>query len=131
MQGGTPAIKATYGYHKQGTGYGYSGIKGLNALLGTVTTNQAAPIIVGARLRKGAANSARGAGKLVADLLANVSRLRSTDAAGMVLLRADSAYYGSANSCRPASAANFITGTSPAADTRFGSSNEADTTLRL
>ena len=86
-------IKATYGYHKQGTGYGYSGVKGLNALIGTVTTNKAAPIIAGARLRKGAANSVRGAGKFVADLLATVSRLRSADAAGMVLLRADSAYY--------------------------------------
>ena len=86
-------IKATYGYQKQGTGYGYTGVKGLNALIGTVTTKDTAPIIAGARLRKGAANSARGAGKFVADLLATVNRLRSADATGMVLLRADSAYY--------------------------------------
>ena len=36
-------IKASYGYQKQGAGYGYSGVKGLNALIGTVTTNDTAP----------------------------------------------------------------------------------------
>jgi DDE family transposase len=86
-------IKEVYGYKKQGSGYGYSGVRGLNALIGTVTTKDTAPLIAGARLRKGAANSARGAGKFVADLLATVARLRSGDAKGMVLLRADSAYY--------------------------------------
>lgn len=86
-------VKATYGYQKQGAGYGYPGVKGLNALIGTVTTNDTAPVIAGARLRRGAANSARGAAKFVADLLAAVGRLRSPGAGGMVLLRADSAYY--------------------------------------
>jgi hypothetical protein len=36
----------TYGYAKQGVGYGYTGAKGLNALLSTVSTPPAAPIIV-------------------------------------------------------------------------------------
>jgi hypothetical protein len=27
-------IRRTYGYAKQGSGYGYSGVKGLNALMG-------------------------------------------------------------------------------------------------
>jgi len=31
-------VKATYGYAKQGTGFGYSGVKGLNALIATVST---------------------------------------------------------------------------------------------
>jgi hypothetical protein len=31
-------IKATYGYGKQGAGYGYSGVKGLNALIATAST---------------------------------------------------------------------------------------------
>jgi len=31
-------MKATYGYAKQGACYGYNGVRGLNALLGTVTT---------------------------------------------------------------------------------------------
>src|SRR3954447_1091425 len=43
-----------HGYGKQGSGYGYSGVRGLNALIATVTTQQAAPVIVGQRLRQGA-----------------------------------------------------------------------------
>ena len=31
-------IRSTYGYAKQGSGYGYSGVKGLNALLATAST---------------------------------------------------------------------------------------------
>ena len=31
-------IRATYGYAKQGAGYGYSGVKGLNALLAALST---------------------------------------------------------------------------------------------
>jgi hypothetical protein len=89
-------IKEVYGYKKQGSGYGYSGVRGINALIGTVTTRQAAPVIAAARLRKGAANSARGAGKFTADLLATVARLRSAGARGMVLLRSDSAFYAHA-----------------------------------
>jgi hypothetical protein len=62
-------IRATYGYAKQGAGYGYSGVKGLNALLAALSTPGAAPVIVATRLRKGSANSARGAARLVADAL--------------------------------------------------------------
>ena len=89
-------IKEVHGYQKQGSGYGYSGVRGLNALLGIVSTATAAPIIVGSRLRKGAAGSPRGAGKFVGDVLATVGRLRSKTASGLVLLRADSAFYGHA-----------------------------------
>jgi len=84
-------IRSTYGYAKQGTGYGYSGVKGLNALLATVSTAVSAPVIVATRLRKGSANSARGAARLVADALVTT---RSCGAAGTVVLRADSAFYG-------------------------------------
>jgi hypothetical protein len=54
-------VKATYGCAKQGAGYGYTGVKGLNALLATLSTPMGAPVIVATRLRKGSANSARGA----------------------------------------------------------------------
>ncbi len=50
-------VKATYGYAKQGAGYGYSGVKGLNALIATVSSPLAAPVIVATRLRRGATNS--------------------------------------------------------------------------
>ena len=71
---------------KQGSGYGYSGVRGLNALFGIVSTPTAAPIIIGSRLRKGAAGSPRGAGKFVADILATVGQLRSAVATGVVLM---------------------------------------------
>jgi hypothetical protein len=83
-----------HGYAKQGAGFGYSGVCGLNALLATVSTGQAAPLIVAQRLRKGSANSARGAHRLVSDALKTVRRLGPrTGGAGRVLLRADSAFY--------------------------------------
>ena len=84
-------VRSTYGYTKQGTGYGYSGVNGLNALLATVCTASAAPVIVATRLRKGSANSARGAARLVADALVTT---RNCGATGTVVLRADSAFYG-------------------------------------
>src|SRR5882757_8402655 len=40
-------IVEVYGHAKQGSGYGYSGVRGLNALIATVTTAQAAPVIAG------------------------------------------------------------------------------------
>ncbi len=83
-------IRRTYGYAKQGSGYGYSGVKGLNALLGTVSSAGRAPVIVATRLRKGSANSARGAARLVADSLKTT---RACGVSGTVILRADSAYY--------------------------------------
>lgn len=87
-------IIEVHGHKKQGSGYGYSGVRGLNALLATVTTEHAAPIIAAQRLRKGPCGSPRGAARIVADTLATVRRLRDSDATGKVLLRADSAFYG-------------------------------------
>ena len=66
----------------------------MNALITTVTTDQASPVILGQRLRKGACGSPRGAARMVCDTLAAVRRLRSTVSTGKVLLRADSAFYG-------------------------------------
>ena len=87
-------IIEVHGYAKQGSGYGYSGIRGLNALIATVTTTAAAPVIVGQRLRKGACGSPRGAARMIGDTLATVARLRSAEATGKPLVRMDSAFYG-------------------------------------
>jgi hypothetical protein len=84
-------IKATYGYAKQGAGYGYTGVKGLNALIAIVSTPLSAPVIAATRLRKGGTNSARGAARLVADALVTA---KACGAGGLVTVRADSAYYG-------------------------------------
>ena len=88
-------IRQTHGYAKQGAGYGYTRVKGLNALLATICTPTAAPVIAAARLRKGAVNSARGAGKLVAEALstARAAGAGGPDRSGLVLARADSAFY--------------------------------------
>jgi hypothetical protein len=84
-------VRATFGYAKQGVGYGYSGVKGLNALIATVSTPSSAPVIVATRLRKGSANSARGAARLVADA---IKTSRACGMTGLAVLRTDSAYYG-------------------------------------
>jgi hypothetical protein len=79
------------GHAKQGSGYHYSGVRGLNALLAMVSTTQSAPVVVAEHLRKGSCGSPRGAARLVADALKVINSL--TDAP--VLVRADSAFYGS------------------------------------
>ena len=84
-------IKATHGYAKQGAGYGYTGVKGLNALLAIVSTPTCAPVIAATRLRRGGTNSARGAARLVTDALAVA---KACGGSGLVTVRADSAYYG-------------------------------------
>jgi hypothetical protein len=88
-------IRETHGYAKQGVGYGYNKIKGLNALLATISTPVAAPVIAASRLRKGSVNSARGAGKLLAEALgaAHTCGAGGPDGTGLVIMRADSAYY--------------------------------------
>src|SRR4051794_27786582 len=105
----------THGYHKQGVDYGYSKVKGLNALLAIVSTPVAAPVIAATRWRTGSTNSARGAstraGRPVtagtrgragctsaprgAPRRATAARVPAggAGATGMVTVRCDSAYY--------------------------------------
>jgi hypothetical protein len=90
------SVIEVHGYAKQGAGFGYTGVRGLNVLLATVSTGQTAPVVVAQRLRKGSVNSARGAQRLVRDALATVRALRGRQATSRVLLRADSAFYGHA-----------------------------------
>jgi hypothetical protein len=84
-------VRQTYGYAKHGAGRGYTGVKGLNALLAIVSAPGSAPVIAAARLRKGSTNSARGADRFVADALVTA---RKAGATGVLVLRADSAFYG-------------------------------------
>lgn len=93
------SVFEVHGYAKQGAGFGYTGVRGLNALIATVATDQSAPVIVAQRLRKGATNSARGAARLVTDALSALTKLGSHEADnadGKALLRADSAFYAHA-----------------------------------
>jgi len=85
-------VVEVHGHAKQGAGFGYSKVRGLNALLATLTTEAGAPVVVAQRLRKGACNSARGAKRLVGDAVKQARRLLGPEA--RVLVRMDSAFYG-------------------------------------
>jgi hypothetical protein len=85
-------IIEVHGHAKQGAGFGYSGVRGLNALLATLTTATSAPVIVAQRLRKGACGSPRGAKRLVGDAVRTTRRLLGKTP--LVLVRMDSAFYG-------------------------------------
>jgi len=56
-----------------------------------VSTPLAAPVIAATRLRRGPTNSARGAARLIGDTLRTVA---ACGPRGLVIVRADSAYYG-------------------------------------
>ena len=103
-------IIEVHGHQKQGAGFGYSGVRGINALLVTVSTQTSAPVVIAQRLRKGASGSPRGAARIVADALKTVTRLPGTSTTP-VLLRADSAFYGFAtiNAALTAGAAVSVT----------------------
>jgi len=87
-------IVEVHGHHKQGAAFGYSGVRGLNAILATVCTDTVAPVVVAQRLRKGNAGSSRGVTRLVRDALATTRRTHLAGRA--VLVRADSAFYSRA-----------------------------------
>src|SRR5512142_819242 len=85
---------------KQGAAFGHAKIasksllvRGLNILAATVSTPLAAPVVAAARLRGGNAGSARGAASLVAEA---ITTARLAGAAGLLVVRADSAYYAGA-----------------------------------
>ncbi|MFF4764388.1 IS1380 family transposase [Streptomyces sp. NPDC001292] len=101
-------IKPVHGYAKQGVGYGYNKVKGLNALIATLSTPLAAPVIAATRLRKGGVNSARGAGSFAAEAVRTAT---ACGAKGTLIVRADSAYYAAEviAACRAAGARFSVT----------------------
>jgi len=85
-------VIGVHGHAKEGAGFGYNRVRGLNALLATLATATNAPVIVAQRLRKGSANSARGAKRLVGDAVKQARRLLGPGSP--ILVRMDSAFYG-------------------------------------
>jgi len=85
-------IIVVHGHAKQGAGFGYSRVRGLNALLDTLTTTGRAPVVVTQRLRKGSCGSPRGAARLIGDAVKQSRRLLGADQP--VLVRMDSAFFG-------------------------------------
>jgi hypothetical protein len=84
-------VVPVHGHAKQGAGFGYNQIRGLNALLATATVTGAAPVIVAQRLRRGSCASARGGRRLIADAVTTTRRLLPPGTP--VLVRMDSAFY--------------------------------------
>jgi hypothetical protein len=87
----TPSAKV-HGYAKQGAAFGYTGMRGLNLQLATISTPIAAPVIARARLPQG---QHRIGHRLSGGSWPKPSRPPATaGVTGQILARADSAYYG-------------------------------------
>src|SRR3954470_6970984 len=80
-------VGEVHGYAKQGATFGYPRQRGYHPLLATRADSGE---VLHIRLRKGSANSARGALRFVDELIARVTR---AGASGPKLLRADSAFW--------------------------------------
>jgi len=88
------------GHKKQGAGFGHAKIqgksllvRGLNALAATISTPLGAPVIAATRLRGGSAASARGAASFARHA---VRTARAIGCTGLLVARADSAFYSAA-----------------------------------
>ena len=89
--------RRVYGHKKQGAAFGHTKIqgktvlvRGLNTLAATISAPQAAPVVAGARLRGGSANTARGAASFAAEA---IGAARAAGCAGTILTQADSGFY--------------------------------------
>jgi hypothetical protein len=92
--------KRVYGHKKQGAGFGHTKIqgksllvRGLNALVATISTPLGAPVIAATRLRGGRAASSRGAASFATEA---VHTARATGCTGRLVVRMDSAFYSAA-----------------------------------
>ena len=81
-------IRQVHGYQKEGAGYGYSKVFGLNALIATISTPTSAPVIAECSLRRGATRSGKGASWHLARALTTCTNLHS----GRVWVRGDAAF---------------------------------------
>ncbi|MGH3125850.1 MAG: IS1380 family transposase, partial [Streptosporangiaceae bacterium] len=91
--------KRVYGHAKQGAAFGHTKIqgksllvRGLNVLAASICTPLAAPVIAGTRLRGGNAASARGAASMITEA---ATTARTIGCTGTLIVRMDSAFYGS------------------------------------
>jgi hypothetical protein len=89
-------LRPVYGHAKQGASYGHTKIagkqvlrKGLSPLAATISTDVAAPVIAGMRLRAGKTGSGKGAARMVAQAVATA---RAAGVSGTILVRGDAAF---------------------------------------
>jgi hypothetical protein len=90
-------LRRVYGHRKRGARFGSAKIggypvllRGLSPLVATLSTRRCAPVIAAIRLRSGNARSNRGAVSLLTQAL---NTAKAAGATGMILVRADAAYY--------------------------------------
>jgi hypothetical protein len=90
-------LRRVYGHQKRGARFGPAKVggyqlllRGLSPLVVSISTRLSAPVIAAIRLRGGNAGSARGAASLLTQAL---NTAKAVGARGMILVRADSAYY--------------------------------------
>jgi hypothetical protein len=126
-------LRRVYGKQKQGAAFGHAKVggyqvllRGLNPLVATISTPDAAPVIAATQLRAGNAGSARGAASLVAEAVATTKAVLAAqtaqtaqsgetgrapagtsaakEATPEIVVRADSAFYSRAviTACRRA-----------------------------
>lgn len=96
-------LRRVYGKRKQGAGFGHVKVggyqvllRGLNPLVATISTPDAAPVIAATQLRAGNTGSARGAASLVAEAISTTKAVLAAGSAtpgAEVVVRADSAFY--------------------------------------
>jgi len=80
-------VGETHGYNKQGASFGYTRKRGYHPLLASRAETAE---VLHVRFRKGAANTQRGIGRFVDELIARVTRAGAT---GVKILRADSGFW--------------------------------------
>jgi hypothetical protein len=96
-------LRRVYGKKKQGAGFGHAKVggyrvllRGLNALVATISTLDAAPVIAATQLRAGNTSSGRGAASLVAEAIAATKAVLAAGALSAdrpIVVRGDSAFY--------------------------------------
>jgi len=89
-------LRPVHGHQKQGASYGHTKIagkqvlrKGLSPLVATISTDIAAPVVSGMRLRAGKTGSGKGAASMVTT---SIGTARAAGATGTIVVRGDSAF---------------------------------------
>jgi hypothetical protein len=92
-------LRPVYGKAKQGASFGHTKIanktilrRGLSPLAVTISTDKAAPVLAGVRLRAGRAGSSKGAASMVTEAINTA--IEAGAQAPNILVRGDSAYCG-------------------------------------
>lgn len=88
-------IRQVHGHKKAAAGIGYTKVRGLNAMITTVSAIDTAPVIAEFSLRKGQTSSGKGADRQIARTLSACKHLLTDNQQRMV--RADSAFCTAAN----------------------------------